>query len=203
MGWRNEPTDNIESVEENWIYTQKKTYGYQERDEQRRAEFIAQIENIKPEDVVYTDEAGMDNRDSDYPYGYNERGQRFHALKSGKRTGRISMIAALCGQKLFAPFTFEGCCNRSVFEMWLEFILLPALRPGQVLVMDNATFHKGGRIAELIEAAQCHLLYLPPYSPDFNKIEHCWSWIKARIRHCIKQFDSLHDAIDSVLKNAS
>lgn len=145
----------------------------------------------------------MDNRDSDYPYGYNECGQRFHALKSGKRTGRVSMIAALCNQELFAPFTFEGCCNRNVFELWLEVVLIPALRPGQTLVLDNATFHKGGRIAEMVEAAQCHLLYLPPYSPDLNKIERCWSWIKARIRHCIEQFDSLHDAMDSVLKSAS
>ncbi|CDM92867.1 transposase [Limnospira indica PCC 8005] len=52
-------------------------------------------------------------------------------------------------------------------------------------------------------SAQCRLLYLPPYSPDLNKIEKCWSWLKARIRHCIEQFDSLHDAMDSVLKAAS
>ncbi|BAI91243.1 hypothetical protein NIES39_J01910 [Arthrospira platensis NIES-39] len=51
--------------------------------------------------------------------------------------------------------------------------------------MDNATFHKGGRQAELVEAAQCRLLYLPPYSPDLNKIEKCWSWLKARIRHSL------------------
>ncbi|MET0033903.1 MAG: transposase, partial [Limnospira maxima] len=51
--------------------------------------------------------------------------------------------------------------------------------------------------------AQCRLLYLPPYSPGLNKIEKCWSWLKARIRHCIEQFDSLHDAMDSVLKAAS
>ncbi|MFO7033281.1 IS630 family transposase, partial [Limnospira fusiformis CCALA 023] len=79
---------------------------------------------------------------------------------------------------------FEGCCNRTVFELWLEFILIPTLKPGQTLVLDNATFHKGGRQAELVEAAQCRLLYLPPYSPDLNKIEKCWSWLKARIRHC-------------------
>ncbi|WP_396442582.1 MULTISPECIES: transposase [unclassified Limnospira] len=88
--------------------------------------------------------------------------------------------------KAVAPFTFEGCCNWTVFELWLEFILIPTLKPGQTLVLDNATFHKGGRIAELVEAAQCRLLYLPPYSPDLNKIEKCWSWLKARIRHCIE-----------------
>ncbi len=81
------------------------------------------------------------------------------------------MIAALCNQNLIAPFTVEGACNRTVFEMWLETCLLPALEPGQVVVMDNATFHKGGRIEQLIQNAGCKLLYLPPYSPDFNKIE--------------------------------
>jgi transposase len=54
--------------------------------------------------------------------------------------------------------------------------------------MDNATFHKGGRIQELIQSVGCRLLYLPPYSPDFNKIEQCWSWLKSRIR---KQLDRL------------
>ncbi|CDM92883.1 conserved hypothetical protein [Limnospira maxima CS-328] len=158
---------------------------------------------MEPEGLVYLDEAGMNSQDSDYPYGYCEEGKRFHALKSGKRQGRVSYMAPWCHQQLLAPFTFEGCCNRTVFELWLEFILIPTLKPGQTLVLDNATFHKGGRIAELVEAAQCRLLYLPPYSPDLNKIEKCWSWLKARIRHCIEQFDSLHDAMDSVLKAAS
>jgi hypothetical protein len=112
----------------------------------------------------------MDNRD-EYAYGWNERGQRFHALKSGRREGRVNMIAALCNQNLIAPFTVEGACNRMVFETWLESCLLPLLEAGQVVVMDNATFHKGGRIEQLIQDAGCQLLYLPPYSPDLNKIE--------------------------------
>jgi transposase len=81
------------------------------------------------------------------------------------------MIAALCNQNLIAPFTVEGACNRMVFETWLESCLLPLLEAGQVVVMDNATFHKGGRIEQLIQDAGCQLLYLPPYSPDLNKIE--------------------------------
>ena len=98
-----------------------------------------------------------------------ELGQRFHALKSGQRSGRVNIIAALCNQNLLAPFTIEGACNRMVFETWLENCLLPTLRAGQFLVMDNATFHKGGCIEQLIQDAGCELLYLPPYSPDLNK----------------------------------
>lgn len=90
----------------------------------------------------------MDNRE-DYGYGWNEKGQRFHALKSGRRQGRVNMIAALSNQRLIAPFTVEGACNRTVFETWVEACLIPNLTPGQVVVMDNATFHKGGRIEQL------------------------------------------------------
>jgi transposase len=147
---------------------------------------------------VYVDESGIDNRDQ-YAYGWNEKGQRFHALKSGRREGRVNMIAALCNHKLIALFTVEGACNRMVFETWLESCLLPTLEVGQVVVMDNATFHKGGRIEQLIEDAGCKLLYLPPYSPDLNKIEQCWSWLKSRIRKQQEQFDCFRDAIENVL----
>jgi transposase len=144
----------------------------------------------------------MDSRD-DYAYGWNPEGERFHALKSGRRQGRVNMIAAYCEHHLIAPFTIEGACNRIVFETWIETCLIPLLKFGQWLVIDNATFHKGGRIEQLIEQAGCKVLYLPPYSPDFNKIEKCWSWIKSRIRHCLKNFDSLRDAMENVLKLAS
>lgn len=144
----------------------------------------------------------MDNRDG-YGYGWNQQGERFHALKSGRREGRVNMIAALCNQNLIAAFTVEGACNRTVFETWLETCLVPTLVTGQVVVMDNATFHKGGRIEQLIEEAGCQVLYLPPYSPDLNKIEQCWSWLKSRIRKQLDRFECLRDAIEDVLRFAS
>lgn len=104
---------------------------------------------------------------------------------------------------MLAPLTVEGACNRAVFETWLETCLLPALQPGQVVIVDNATFHKGGRIEQLIHQAGCQLLYLPPYSPDLNKIENCWSWLKSRIRKQLNQFDCLRDAVEHVLRFAS
>ena len=144
----------------------------------------------------------MDSRD-DYGYGWNEPGERFHALKSGRRQGRVNMIAALCTQQLMAPFTVDGTCNRDVFETWLETCLVPVLKPGQVVTMDNATFHKGGRIEQLIREAGCGVLYLPPYSPDLNKIEKCWSWLKSRIRKQLDQFDTLRETMEHVLRLAS
>ena len=89
----------------------------------------------------------------------------------------------------------EQCLRRGK-----ETCLVATLEPGQVVVMDNATFDKGGRIQELIQDAGCELLYLPPYSPDLNKIEKCWSWLKSQIRKKLDQFDCLPDAIEHILR---
>ena len=121
--------------------------------------------------IVYVDEAGIDNRD-DYPYGYCEVGKRFHALKSGRRTQRVSWIAALRQGKLFAPMSFAGSCNRDLFEMWLQESLLPQLQSGDVMIIDNASFHRSQAIDKIVVEAGCEVWYLPPYSPDLNKIEH-------------------------------
>lgn len=84
-----------------------------------------------------------------------------------------------------------------------EKCLIPALKPEQVVIMDNATFHKGGRIQELIESYGCRILYLPPYSPDLNRIEKCWAWLKSRIRRRSHDCFSLRLVIKSVLKDAT
>jgi len=76
----------------------------------------------------------------------------------------------------------EGATNREVFETYVELILAPTLRRGQVVVMDNLTAHKGERVRELIEGQGCELMYLPPYSPDFNPIEEAFSKIKGLMR---------------------
>lgn len=149
--------------------------------------------------VVYVDEAGIDNRD-DYPYGYCQRGKRFYALKCGKRTGRVSWIAALKLGKLFAPMTFVGSCNRDLFEQWLGECLVPQLHPGDVIVIDNASFHHSQTIQEIVTEAGCEIWYLPPYSPDLNKIEHWWSVLKNWMRQRWDEFDSLRDCVDAAFK---
>ena len=144
----------------------------------------------------------MDERD-DYGYGYSQVGERCYGLKSGRRQGRINMIAGYRDAQLIAPFTVEGSCNRTVFETWLETCLISVLRPGDWVIVDNATFHHGGRIAQLIEAAGCQVVYLPPYSPDFNRIEKCWAWLKSRIRKQLHYSDHLRDAVEFVLRQAA
>ncbi len=81
------------------------------------------------------------------------------------------------------PGAVEGSTTTAVFEAYyLERVLVPSLRPGQVVVMDNLSAHKGSRVRELIEGRGCELLYLPPYSPDFNPIEEAFAKIKALLR---------------------
>jgi transposase len=77
-----------------------------------------------------------------------------------RREGRVNMIATPCSSNLIAPFKVVGACNRTVFETWLEICLVPVLEAGQVVVMDNATFHKGGRIEQLIQNAGCNTIFL-------------------------------------------
>jgi len=98
-----------------------------------------------------------------------------------------------------SPFTFEGSCHRLLFEQWLEQHLLPVLKPGQVVILDNGSFHKGGRIRELIEARGCHLLYLPPYSPDLNRIERWWARMKRIARRLLERGTTLREAVEKEL----
>lgn len=97
--------------------------------------------------------------------------------------------------------TYQGGCNRDLFEMWLEKGLLPQLKPGDIIVIDNASFHKGQSIEELVKKAGCELWYLPPYSPDLNKIENWWFVLKNWMKQRWDEFDSFRDCVDAAFKS--
>lgn len=103
---------------------------------------MQKLELIERSRKVYVDEAGFDNRE-DYPYGYSPIGERCYALKSGKKRERVSWLSALKEGKLLAPLTFEGSCNKDLFEAWLKNCLLPVLEPGDIIIIDNASFRAG------------------------------------------------------------
>lgn len=181
--------------------SKKKTYGYRERDELKWVEFEERLKTKMDTELVYVDEAGIDNRD-EYPYGYSKLGQRCDALKSGKRTEHISWIAALKQGKLFAPMTFSGSCNRDLFEVWLETCLLPKLQPGSVIIIDNASFHRSQAMDEIVAQAECELWYLPPYSPDLNKIERWWFVLKNWMRQRWDEFETFRDCVDVAFRDS-
>ena len=101
-----------------------------------------------------------------------------HGFRSGNRRPRTSLIAGLIDKKLTAPLLFDGTCDTDTFNAWLKQMLVPELEPGAVVVLDNAAFHKSSTTKEIIENAQCELLFLPPYSPDLMPIEKTFGTIK-------------------------
>jgi transposase len=83
---------------------------------------------------------------------------------------------------IIAPWVLDGPINRDAFETYLEKVLVPELRPGDIVIMDNLSSHKGPRVHQMIEAAGANLRYLPPHSPDFNPIENAFAKLKALLR---------------------
>jgi transposase len=94
----------------------------------------------------------------------------------------ITLVASMSAEGMGPSLAVEGATTREVFEAYLEHLLVPALRPGQVVVMDNLSSHKGSHVRQLIEARGCKLLYLPPYSPDLTPIEEAFSKVKALLQ---------------------
>ncbi len=133
------------------------------------------------EECVYIDEAGVEDT-LDYAYGWSLKGTRCWGEKLGHRTQRVSMAAAWCAGEVLAPLTFEGYCDSALIEVWFETRLCPVLRPGQVVILDNASFHRKGHLSRMLHAVGCSLLALPAYSPDLNKIEPLWNTIKNHIK---------------------
>ena len=115
-----------------------------------------------------------------------------------------TLVAGLRLDGIAAPFVLDGPINRDAFETYVARVLVPELRPGDIVVMDNLSSHKGPRVRELIEAAGARLLYLPPYSPDLNPIEKAFSKLKALLRKAAERtVTGLWDAIGRLIDDFS
>ena len=158
-----------------------------------------QIKKIDPANIVYSDETGIDDNET-LLTGWAPRGKRCHAQKKAYRKSRYNITAALNLNVLLAPFLFEGYSNTVVYETYIKQVLIPALKPGMVVVIDNASFHKSRKIVELIHAANCRIIFLPPYSPDFNPIEHHWAAVKSAIRKAAEKVKDFYVAAVQTLE---
>lgn len=141
------------------------------------------------------DESGI-NKYFTREYGRATRGKQIFGAISGLRYTRESFIAAKIESRILAPFCYKGTCDTQLFNIWLKDFLIPELKPGQVVIMDNATFHKSEGSRKLIEKAGCRILFLPAYSPDLNPIEVFWANFKKKVRLTLERVKTLAEAID-------
>jgi len=138
-------------------------------------------EKAKAGRLVFFDECGTHTSLAPL-YGWAPKGQRA-CMKVARNWGtNITLSASISREGIGPSLAVEGATTREVFEASLEHVLAPSLKPGQLVVMDNLSSHKGGRVRELIEGRGCEVMYLPPYSPDLNPIEQAFSKIKGILR---------------------
>jgi transposase len=137
-------------------------------------------------------------------FGRASPGQRVVEATPGYSGSHYTLIATLDWQEVSAPWILEGSLARIAFEAYVRSQLLPTLRRGDSVVMDNLSAHTGHAIRQLIEARGARLEFLPPYSSDFNPIELCWSKVKAALRTAkASTFEALLEALALALRSIS
>lgn len=162
-----------------WGCPGKKTLGYRERVPSKRKAYLRLRERYarRGKVFVYLDESGFAPTVT-RRYGSAPKGQRVYGLCAGERRPRTSLLAARIGATFTAPLLFDGSCNTTFFNAWLAQALCPLLTDTHVVVMDNAAFHKSATTHTLIAQSGATVLFLPPYSPDLNPIEHDFATLK-------------------------
>ena len=177
----------------------KKTLRYKERDPEARRAYLRtlrhRIQQQGSADIIYLDESGFPAT-TQREYGWAPKGRQVHGERSGNTRPRTSLIAGKRGAELLAPFLFAGSTNALWFNQWLSEHLFKTLRPQSTRILDNAAFHKKTAIHAMAEQAGHQALFLPPYSPDFNAIEHDFAVIK-------KQWANAppHTTLDDIIKS--
>jgi len=135
------------------------------------------VKEIEPDRLVFVDESGA-TTEMTRRYGRAPCGERVREATPAGHWSTLPLLGAMSREGMVASMTVESPTDGDVFLAYLDHVLCPALRPGQVVVMDNLSAPKVEGVRERIEAAGAQLLYLPPYSPDFNPIEQAWSKLK-------------------------
>ena len=141
-------------------------------------------------EFVFVDECGV-NRYYHRTHGRAKRGVRVHGVKHGKRFKRTNIVGAKWGDKHIAVQTYEHATTAAFFEDWFEFELIPLIPEWSVVIMDNASFHRKKVLRAIAERYGIIVLFLPPYSPDFNPIEKSWANFKRWLRDNSVRFSNL------------
>jgi transposase len=153
--------------------------------------------------LIFVDEMGT-NVSLSPIYGWSKKGQRAYGSVPRNRGKNTTVLSSMSVKGMGPSLAVEGATDTDVFEAYVEQVLVPTLREGEVVVMDNLSAHKGERVRELIEERGCELLYLPPYSPDLNPIEEAFSKMKGFLRKAqARSREALLEAIGTALSALS
>lgn len=167
-----------------------------------RVHMAAELAEVMPH-VYFIDEIGT-HLGLTRLYGRAVPGERVVEATPGFSGPHYTTIAALSLQGVSAPFVFQGNTDGPAFETYVECLLAPHLRRGDIVIMDNLSAHKHAVIRSLIEARGATAEFLPPYSPDLNPIEKCWSKVKAWLRKAkARTWDELVAALADALHAVS
>ena len=193
------PGDDEPGDQARGLDPEKKSLAASERREEERASFRQEMKERDANDLVFVAESGS-NVALTPRYARAPRGQRAYGNVPRNRGKNTTRLASLSLEGGGASMSIEGATTTAVFEAYLEQVLLPRLQPGQIVVMDNLSAHKGARVRQLIEGRGCHLRYLPAYAPDFSPIEDTFSKIKAYLRRVgARTREALEEAIAQAL----
>lgn len=184
--------------------SEKKSLHATERDTEAnlklREEFLAKIRTVAPEHLIFLDESGVTTSMTRL-YARSLGGSRIHESTPGGHWKIMTMIGALSLRGMIATMTIEAATDAEIFLAYVEHVLCPALKPGDVVVMDNLSSHKVNGVREWIEKVGAEVLYLPPYSPDLNPIEKAWAKLKQLLRSAkARTKEILDQAIEEALK---
>ena len=158
-----------------------------------------EVGRIHPGCLVFVDEMGTHTSLAPL-YAYAPIGERAFFEIPRNRGKNTTLLTSLHQGGMGPSMAVEGATTARVFETYVERLLAPALRPGQVVVMDNLGAHRPRRVRELIEARGCELIYLPPYSPDLNPIEEAFAKVKQILRKtCARTKEVLIEAMGGAL----
>ena len=136
---------------------------------------------VDPTRLVFVDETWA-KTNMTRTHGRALCGQRLVAAVPYRRWTTMTFLAGLRSDGITAPYVFDGAINGTLFRAWVEQFLIPTLRPGDIVVLDNLGSHKGAGTRRATKAAGAHLLFLPPYSPDLNPIEMVFAKLKTSLR---------------------
>jgi transposase len=136
--------------------------------------------------LIFLDETGA-RTDMTRRHAWADVGKRALGHAPGGHWKTTTFLAGLTGEGLIAPFVLDGPMDRAVFTEYVRQVLVPELKPGDVVILDNLPGHKGEEAAELVEACGAKLLFLPPYSPDLNPIEMLFAKLKTLLRKAARR----------------